>query len=230
MTQTQFVTWPYFLRRGHSDNPAEGACAMDAVNWLAHGQHGDRPECACPLISSYVISGNDTMPDAVRQRLLPYLHRIAGSRSVEHEAARLRVIVLGVVRIFAPRALNIVRQCKHAATLRSLPDDVTYEAATEAVVAAARVAWAKALWVPGAAGRAARAAMGAAADATARVVEWRSIAAAGSAAEAVMAWDDYFAVLDAALAAGPQGEAWSVDVVTRQAAQFDNAMRKEPTL
>src|SRR4051812_11422479 len=89
------ITWPYHLRRGHSDNPAEGACAMDAVNWLVHGKHGDAPECACPVIAAYVVRGNDSMPDDTRQRLLPYLFRIAGSRSEEHQAARARILVLG---------------------------------------------------------------------------------------------------------------------------------------
>src|SRR5437899_1834786 len=101
----QIVTWPYTLRRGHSSNPAEGSCAMDAVNWLVHGKHGDAPECACPVISQYVIAGNDAMPDDVRQRLLPYLHRIAGSRSAKHEAVRLRILVLAAARIFVPLAL-----------------------------------------------------------------------------------------------------------------------------
>ena len=67
----QTVTWPYVLRRGHSDNPADGACAMDALNWLAHGEHGDAPECAAPCIRDFVIPGNDAMPHDHRQRLLP---------------------------------------------------------------------------------------------------------------------------------------------------------------
>ncbi len=139
---TNIVTWPYFLRRGHSDDPSRGACAMDAVNWLAHGEHGDHPICACPIISEFVIKGNDAMPDDVRQRLLNYLPRIAGSRSPDHEARRLRVLVLGAVRVFAPIALDIAGLPAEAERLRSLPDNCSYEAA-EAVVVVARIAAAK---------------------------------------------------------------------------------------
>jgi hypothetical protein len=134
------TNWNYTLRKGHSDNPARGACAMDAVNWLVHGKHGDAPECACPIITKYVIAGNDAMPDDVRQRLIPYLHRIAGSRSAKHEAARLRVIVLGAVRVFVPLSLDAVGQRGRAATLREMPDDTNYETLRGAARAAADAA------------------------------------------------------------------------------------------
>ena len=131
------LTWPYVLRAGHSDNPAHGACAMDAVNWLVHGEHGDAPECACPVIRAYVIRGNDSMPDDVRQRLLPYLHRIAGSRSASHEGARVRVLQLAALRVFAPRALDAAGLHDHAQRLRDLPDDVDMKAAAAAAERAA---------------------------------------------------------------------------------------------
>ena len=133
---TDIITWPYRLRAGHSTDPSQGACAMDAVNWLAHGKHGDAPECASPAITKYVIVGNDAMPDAIRQRLIPYLHRIAGSRSTEHEAARVRIMWLAAVRVFAPRALDAAGMHDHAARLRALPDDVTARAAELAMDAA----------------------------------------------------------------------------------------------
>src|SRR5271165_2784476 len=94
------IQWPYTLKRGHTADPAAGACAMAAISWLVEGRHSDHPECASPVISSFVIQGNDGAPDDVRQRFLPYLHRIAGSRSDEHEAARVRVLVMAAVRIF----------------------------------------------------------------------------------------------------------------------------------
>ena len=48
------IQWPYQLRSGHSDNPAEGADPMDAVNWIVHGKHAEAPECACPVIAAFV--------------------------------------------------------------------------------------------------------------------------------------------------------------------------------
>ena len=208
------VTWPYHLRSGHSADPAQGACAMDAVNWLVHGKHGDTPECACPVIASYVIRGNDAMPDDVRQRLLGYLHRIAGSRSAEHEAARLRVLVLAAARVFAPIALEAAGWHKEAEALRALPDNAPYVEIQAVAQAAWRAAWPVtplAAW----AATEAWAAAGAAA--------WRAAWAAAWAAKAVGDWDLYFAVLDDVLNAGPQGEPWSADAVELGAQIYANA-------
>ena len=166
------ITWPYQLRKGHSDNPAQGACAMDAINWLVHGRHGDEPECACPLITAYVIRINDYLPDDHRQRLLAFLPRIAGSRSMAHEEARLRVLVLAAARIFAASAMEAAKLSKQAAALRAIPDDASYadiqaRAARAAGDAeAARAAWAAwAAWAAGDAGAARAAAWAAARDA-----------------------------------------------------------------
>jgi hypothetical protein len=202
---SEFVQWPYVLRRGHSANPAQGACAMAAVAWLMHGEHTDAPECACPVIAAYVTRGNDAMPDDVRQRLVPYLHRIAGSRSKESQSARTRILVLGALRIFAPRALDAQGLHHHAAILRDLPDTVDMDEAVKAAAAANEAARA-AVWAARAANEA-RAAAAALAAAAATATAARAARAAATAA----AWDDYFIVLDQALNAGPQGEPWSAD-------------------
>ena len=244
------MTWPYTLRNGHSDNPAEGACAMDAINWLVHGKHGDAPECACPIISAYVINGNDRMPDDIRQKLLPYLHRIAGSRSIGHEQARMRILQLAALRIFAANALDSAGLHNHATRLRALPDDVDMKkaaAAAAAAWAAAVAGAAAAAWAAMAAQAAARAAANAAAAdaaaadaamaawaawaarAAADAAAWAAAAdaaawaAADAAAADAAAWDDYFVVLDQVLNAGPQGEPWSADTVEAAITAFDMA-------
>jgi hypothetical protein len=179
-------------------------------------------ECASPIISTFVMRGNDAMPDDVRQRFLPYLHRIAGSRSAMHEEARLRVLVLGALRLFAPRALDNSGLHDKANRLRELSDDVTWKMAKEAATEAARgsdagvsrrmktaaAAAAEANTAAAWAGQAAGWAAGTAVEVSAAAAD-----AAAKAAEVAEAWDDYFLVLDAALSAGPQGEPWSVDVV-----------------
>jgi hypothetical protein len=179
---------------------------MDAVNWLVHGKHGDQPECACPVIGAYVIRGNDAMPDDVRQRLIAYLPRIAGSRSADHEAARLRVMVMAAVRVFAPHALDAAGLHDHAATLRAAwaawaawaADAAAEVAEAEAAVARLARAEAAAAWAADAADAARAADAERAADAAAET-------AARAARAREEAWDDYSAVLDAALSAGPQG-------------------------
>ena len=193
---------------------------MDAVNWLVHGKHGGHPECSCPVIATFVRSGNDAMPDVVRQRLLSYLHRIAGSRSSEHEAARVRVFWLASVRVFAPMALDEVGLRSQANILRELHDDVSVEDAASAASAAAAAAEENSAASEAAAAKAADSAAEVAATSAARKAAWAATAAADAAvwaartsSKAGSVWDAYFAVLDEALNAGPQGEPWSADTL-----------------
>lgn len=187
-----FNTWTYTLRRGHGNDPGNGACAMDAINWLVHGKHGDQPECACPVVGRYVIGLNDAMPDDQRQRLLPYLHRIAGSRSPAHEQVRAEILARGAVRVLAPLALDAAGLTAEAARLRALSADCMMQTTEEAAKAAK------------AAGTRETAAAARAANAAA----W-----AANAAKAAAAWDAALTLLDEALAAGPQGEPWSAGQV-----------------
>jgi hypothetical protein len=237
--------WPYVLIKGHTDDASTGACAMAAVSWLMHGKHSDRPECACPVLTSFIIPANDAMPADVRQRFLPYLHRIAGSRSEEHEAARTRILWLAAVRIFAPIALDQSGLHAEAEKLRALPDDVSAETAETAAKAAETAAEtaAKAAWATWAAETAAKAAETAAwaaaetAETAAAKAAWAAAKAAWAAAEtaaetacaaarhANTVWDAYFAVLDEALSAGPQGEPWSADVMERAIADHPMTSR-----
>lgn len=202
-------TWTYTLRRGHSGDPGDGACAMDAVNWLVHEKHGDKPECACPVIGRYVIGLNDTMPDGQRQRLLPFLHRIAGSRSPAQEQVRAEILARGAVRVLTPLALDAEGLTAEAARLRALPADCTMkEAALAAAAAAEKTAAARK--AQAAAERAAQAA--AAAQAVQKAKATQEVAALAAWAAEVAgpaAWDAALALLDEALSAGPQGEPWS---------------------
>lgn len=202
--ENKMFTWEYTLRRGHSKNPFSGACAMDAVSWLVYGRHGDTPECVSPVIATYVRNGNDVMPDDVRQRLLPYLHRIAGSRSEEHEGARLRIVVLATARLFAARAMHGAGLLHSAAALRSIPDDASYCDIKDLCLSIAASCAAAGAY------SAARAAASAAS--CARASTSTSIyAAIVHSVRSGFAWDDYFTTLDMVIKAGPEGEPWSAD-------------------
>ena len=241
------ITWPYRLRRGHSADPSGGACAMDAVNWLAHGEHGDHPECACPVITNFVIPANDEMDDATRQRFLPYLHRIAGSRSPEHEAARLRIVVLAAARVSAPAVLEAAGL--DASALRAIPDDATYGQICMAAWSAERQAAAVsrggyyrrrrrgtrlrrgrrrrdyggggAVGVDGCGGGGTVGAVGGEGGNGGMGIGGNAPAAAAAVSRGAGAWDAYFSVLDEALRAGPQGEPWSADVVESAVTAWD---------
>jgi hypothetical protein len=228
------VAWSYPQRRDQCADPADGACAMNAVNWLVHEKRGDAPESVCPVIAFFTIVGGDAMPDGVRQGLLPFLPRMAGSRSWDSEPARVRIVVLAALRIFAPRALDAVSLAEWATRLRALPDDIDWHDAQQAGRAALA-----ALEERSDAPRSALAALAMAVMATAEAAEaesarslgpsiWaaaraarKATPAAGAAiasalsAQAANALDQYLVTLDAVLNAGPQGTPWTPNVAGR---------------
>lgn len=242
------VTWPYVLRKGHSDNPAAGACAMDAVNWLVHGKHGDHPECACPIISAYVINGNDRMPDDVRQNLLPYLHRIAGSKSLAHEAVRMRILVVAAVRVFAANALEkagFLEQAKEIRAVSSSVDYIELRSIFSNVVKdlyfrrsldSAMCVIDNAIMAVNSVNAADAAANAVnAADAAARCAVWHEypvIVVAGIAYNSNFnmgnttseMWQPYFDVLNQVLNAGPQGKPWSTDMMDCAVQLYEDAI------
>lgn len=69
------------LAKGAHDKDAGAFCAMEAVAYLAHEPHSDRPACACPVISAFLRAWNDGLPDAERDALIrPLLPRLIGDR------------------------------------------------------------------------------------------------------------------------------------------------------
>ncbi len=237
MTTLSTLAWPYRLTAGHSNDPARGACAMDAVNWLVHGKHGDQPKCACPVIGRFVIGGNDTMPADTRQQLLRYLHRIAGSRSAAHIDARLRIMILAAVRVFLPARLETseIITFRHAGDrLRGIDDRAGYPEMLDAMPQGfMRLGWYSmaiehGLKVLNPTERIALALTWASDLPTRptrkRATDARYIAAlCGEQPERLTNWSYWFTVLDAALNAGPQGEPWSADVAAEGLRRYATA-------
>jgi hypothetical protein len=181
-----------------SHEPDGEMCVMEAVAWVAGEQWTDRPACACPVITAYCIALNDRMDDEFRQRLLPYVPRLVGTRSTPAvEIRRAHRAADWAVRRFAPAALEAAGLAAQARALQELSPILdadtaaVWVAAAEAAraataaEAAARAATA-AVWVAAAeAARAARAAEVAARAATAAV--WVAAAEAARAATAAAA-------------------------------------------
>lgn len=237
MTDITTFGWPYRLHRGHSNDPARGSCAMDAVNWLVHGKHGDEPACACPVIGRFVMAGNDAMPDDTRQQLLRYLHRIAGSRSAKHVADRLRVMALAAVRAFLPARMEvgaIVTFRNATDRLRHIDDAAAYADMLAMIPGGyLRTGWREIALKDGAAAlnpaETVALALTWARDIPAVAPKHRhkqavdAAALCGRAAERLPDRSDYFATLDAALNAGPQGEPWSADIAAEGARRYTAA-------
>jgi hypothetical protein len=212
----------------HKENSTR-MCVMEAVAYVAGEQWSDSPQCACPVISTFLRNWNDALPDDERTPLLvDLIPRLVGTRSTkEIEIRRGTMAADWLIRTYTPAWLRLAKLDAQAAQLESLPEITDFAScpslmpvlnAVRSDAAAARAAaWAAAgdaAWAAAgdAAGAAAWDAAGAAAGAAARAAAW---AAAGDAAWAA-AWDAAWAAAWAALnSTKRQLQASAKDLVVR---------------
>jgi len=171
------------LKSGGHRNLDDGACVMEAVAYVAGEPWSDHPQCACPVLTSFMVSWNDTLNDTDRQRLKPYIPRLVGTRSTpEAESVRAWMACDWLVRTFTPKWLRLVGLDEEAAALEGLPE-LTSTELVEAALPVIRKAKKGAAAAGAAAWAAARDAAGAAAGAAARAAAWAAARdAAGAAA------------------------------------------------
>lgn len=175
----------YTLAYGTHAKPEDGRCAMEWVSYIAGEPHGDHPACVSPVLRAFCTTLNDSLEDAPRQRLRPYLARTIGTAGDGLDEARAWLAMDWLIRVYTPEWLGIARLEEHAQRLGSLPpvidvDDLkTALAALELARRDARSAWSAAL---GTARAAAWAVGWAAGRSAAREVAWSSAGAAAWAA------------------------------------------------
>jgi len=125
------------LLKGAHEERESGMCAMEAVAWLAGEPHSDRPQCACPVISAFMTSWNDALPDAERDRLLkPLLAKIVDTRASRATEERRSYLALDwLIRVATPEWLALCPDLRfHAETLRGLAAIVDTDVAEAASV------------------------------------------------------------------------------------------------
>ena len=197
------------LKNGsHSKNAELQMCVMEAAAYVAGEPWSDHPQCACPVITDFMISWNDSLPsDEDRDRLLkPLIPLVVGTRSTEAvEEKRSYMALDWLIRVHTPKWLEMVPALhEQAMALREMDAIVDMAGATaagkkvriasehayaarDAARDAARAAAWDAAWA--AAGAAAGAAARDAARAAARDAAWAAAGAAAWAAAGAAAWD-----------------------------------------
>jgi len=113
------------LKSGAHYSFNEGACVMEAVAWVAGERWSDHPECACPVITAFLQSWNDALPnDAERDRLLmPLVMRVIGTRGdAKMEKRRAMMAADWYIRVQAPAWLRLAGLTKQSDDLASLPE------------------------------------------------------------------------------------------------------------
>lgn len=218
--------------------PDGGTCINEAAmiaagfTYRAIETAEDMPPCFSQVISQFALILNDRMPDDQRQRLLPYVARLAGTADTkEIEQQRATFLAMRAVNVFAARALDAAglaheaQWCRSATSLKGAR--TAAEAAAESALAAIRaVTPARAMVTRKVmAEEAARTAWTAIAAAAAKETARAALTAAWAAAPATeTAWDDAIATLDGVLAIGRQADTLDVTVI---ADRLERAKAKE---
>ena len=198
-----------------SHSPTDGEmCVMEAVAYVAGEPWSDAPQCACPVITAFMVSWNDSLSsDTERDRLLkPLIPLIVGTRSTKEVEKRRSYMALDwMIRVYTPKWLDMVPALRaHAKTLRELEAIADMAGATAAGVKV-RLAQknAAAAWD----------AAGAAAWAAARDAAWAAARDAAWAAAWAAAWD----AAGAAAWAAARDAAWAAAWAAARAAAWDAA-------
>jgi len=196
------------LDSGGHKNISDGMCVMEAVAYVAGEPWSDHPACACPVISTFLRSWNDALPDEQRTDLLrPMIPLMVGTRSTPSvEQRRATMAADWLVRVHTPAWLRLAGLTVQADALAGLPEITDFAQcpwlmpALNAVRTDADAAWDA---VKAAAGDAAKAAAwdaaGAAAWDAAGAAAWDAVKAAAGAAAGDAAWDAARAAAGAAL-------------------------------
>lgn len=210
------LTTLHLERGGHSSRES-GVSVMEAVAWLAHEPHTNRPECASPVIAAFCRAVNDRVGDEERQRLVAYLPRLVETRAADEvELRRTMILADWAVRVAAPVSLEIAGLSGEAEGLRRLPPvtegdsareagsaaRATEEAATRGAAEAASAARtaARGAWMARAVGTAREAEQASAADqarGVAEIEEAARTAAAEASAATHAAWAAWIAATHA---------------------------------
>lgn len=163
----------------HAPSDGGAMCIMEAAAWVSREPWSDHPECVCPVISAFLRTWNDGLPDAERTTLLlPLLPKVVGTRNPQLEKRRSLMAADWLVRTHTPAWLALAGLTVQADALRALPEITSMaqvpsiRGPLEAARRDAAAAWATAgAWAAtaarAAAWDAARAAAGAAAGAAA---------------------------------------------------------------
>jgi hypothetical protein len=186
-TTGETMSADYTLDYGTHATPEDGRCAMEWVSYLAGEPHSDQPACVSRVLRAFCITLNDSLEDAPRQRLRPYLARTIGTADDGLDERRSWMALDWLIRTYTTawlRGAGLTGSAHRLAMLPEVADVTTLKTALAELGVArrdARAAWSAALgparaaaWAPWVAGRAAAreaawASAGAAAWAGARV-------------------------------------------------------------
>jgi hypothetical protein len=120
----------------HADFEA-GVCVMELVSYMAGEEFSDHPKCASPVLTSFLIRLNDSLPAELRQKLKPLVPKVIGTRDGRDEE-RGWMISDWSIRVALPTWLETAGVKDSATALRELPP-ITEETFKEARLMVRRI-------------------------------------------------------------------------------------------
>ena len=113
------------------------ACIMQMVSYVAGAPWSDTPDCACPILTRYMIRVNDALNDEHRQKLKPFIPLVVGTRmNDETQIARKRFMMFRYVTNTYPLLLELWKLPELANEFRTLPNSVDGMAKAKGLLAA----------------------------------------------------------------------------------------------
>ncbi|WP_193378956.1 hypothetical protein [Sphingobium sp. DC-2] len=112
------------LSGGAHDEASGQMCAMEAVAYITGEPWSYHPKCACPVITAFMVSWNDTLNDEDRNRLvLPLITKTVGTRSTKEVAQRRAIMATDwLIRVHTPAWLRLAGLTSQADVLAGLPE------------------------------------------------------------------------------------------------------------
>lgn len=108
------------LGRGAHEKFEEGACLLEAASYMAGEPWSDRPACVSTALAAFGRNLNDRMTDEERQRLVPFIPRLIGTRGDGKDVQRGWMARNWLVREYLPMILAGTGHEGKAAELRAL--------------------------------------------------------------------------------------------------------------
>lgn len=110
------------LRHGTGQSDSD-LCVMQAVDYISSGGLSDKPECASPALTDFMIGLNDRLNDTRRQRLKKFIPQLVGTRGTQAQEQTRRYMMRDwAVRKFAPTWFELAGFPVAAQKLRDLPE------------------------------------------------------------------------------------------------------------
>lgn len=79
------------LSRGNHHNPANGACVMEMVSYLAGEEFSDHPKCVTPILGALAIEVNDWVSDDNRTRIAQLIPVFMNTNNISLLVLKARV-------------------------------------------------------------------------------------------------------------------------------------------